>query len=247
MVAVTPLPPSASAGESSAWFPRRKETLERLRGARSHPDLQEISDELGLEALRVFQERPDAITEVRRALLDVGGHLCPERTRPILVELITTFGEDPGLRVEACRVLADTSPQTACDVLGDILREERPRTTYPPTERMLDAWIRAARTLEIDQADFLSTIAVDLQKDNSTRTLAVKTLGTIKSPIGRQALESVLVESTGNHYLRRKAAQSLLVTIPRDEFCALIRQVFSRESDQHFQQFLADVLEDNCQ
>jgi len=180
ITAVTPLPAAATITEKSAYFPRRKETLERLR---------EGDEAIGWEALRMYDLRRDAPVDIRKGLLDVAAHVLPEETSPILVELITTFGDELGLRAEACQLLAGTSPEIACEVLEGILSESRPRTTYPPQDQMLKAWIRAAKTVGLDRAELLSTIAVDLRKESITRTLALRELGEFDSNVGRQALE----------------------------------------------------------
>ena len=237
VTASSPASPSASAAEKNDWFGRRKTILERL--CRAGP-------EIGLEALRVYFARPDAPDQVREDLLDVAAHTVPERTQPLLVDLVTTFGEADGLRAAACKLLAQTSPQIAADVLGTILREERPRTTYPPQEKVLAAWLIAIDAVGSDPVELLSAIAVDLHKDGITRTIAIRALGDHPSDLGRQALETVLVESSGNHNLRRVAVQSLLTTIPVEEFCPLMRGVFDMEVDTYFQSFLADVLEKHC-
>lgn len=236
ITALTPLPATTSAGEQNAWFPRRKETLEQLRAA---------GPEVGREALRVYLESDQRIEEVRGGLLDVAAHGVPEETRKILVDLIEQFGPPLGLRTEACMILARTSPETACSVLAAILREERPRVTYPPQERMLNAWDHAARSLGIDRAELLCDLATDLRKDPDARTKAAKFLGEFESPVGRQALEVLLVESTGNHYLRRIAAQSLQKTIPAPELVAMLQEVLAKESDPNFAQFLASMIERN--
>ena len=57
------------------------------------------------------------------------------------------------------------------------------------------------------------------------RHLATKLLGKTASTQGRQALEQLIVESSGNHMLRRFAAQSLRTSIPTDELCTLVNRL----------------------
>jgi hypothetical protein len=45
---------------------------------------------------------------------------------------------------------------------------------------------------------------------------------------------------------RRYAAQSLAVTVAKDELCPLLERVFGKEADVGFQQFLAALLEEHC-
>ena len=54
---------------------------------------------------------------------------------------------------------------------------------------------------------------------------AAKALGDHPSPRGVAALETAIVESTGNNYLRRMAAQSLVKCLEREELCAHVRDI----------------------
>ena len=78
------------------------------------------------------------------------------------------------------------------------------------------------------------------------RHYAIKLLGTIPSSQGRQALEQLLVESSGNHMLRRFAAQSLRDTLTKDELCPLLQRVLEREADPNFQIFIDNMILDSC-
>ena len=62
----------------------------------------------------------------------------------------------------------------------------------------------------------------------------------------RRALETVLIESSGNGYLRRKAAQSLRLSLPAETACTLFRTVFEREADINFAKFLGDMIAQLC-
>jgi hypothetical protein len=234
--ALTPLPATAPSGEGHAWFARRKQTLERLRAA---------GPEVGRAALQAFadEERPPA---VRGGLLDVAAHAAPEETRTLLVELVTHYGADLGLRKEACLLLGETAPETALAVLEPILLEVPRSATYPPDDALLDAWIRAAQALGRDQGSVLAAIATDTLQSQEARHRAAKGLGEFESVIGRSALEHVLVESGGNNYLRRVAAQSLRATVPPAELCPRLEDVLAHEADQNFAQFLDDLVRKTC-
>ena len=65
-------------------------------------------------------------------------------------------------------------------------------------------------------------------------------------PIGQRALESCLVESSGDGYLRRMSAQSLRDLLPSESACALFAEVARRESDINFRAFLLDMMQRNC-
>lgn len=235
--AVSPMRPDATAMQQSDWFSRRKETLERLRRG---------SPELGKAALAGYQDRPDSLRDVRAALLDVAAHCAPDETRPVLIELVSTYGDDLGLRKKAARYLAQTSPEQAIDLLQPIVSSTEQRSTYPPIEELLESWTIAMDLIERDPAPVLASIATDIRQDQATRHFAIRQLGRHKSDVGRQALELLLVESLGNNMMRRFAAQSLRSTVDKQQLCELISRVFDNESDINMQKFLASMLEENC-
>ncbi len=237
VAAVTPLPASAPAVDQSDWHIRRQETLERLRAA-SHAH--------GLAALALLEEKQGSEPEVRADILDVAAHAAPEETRDLLVKLVGEYGPAPLLRRRAAELLGDTLPETALEVLGPILRGEVHGRTLPPEETLLEAWNRAATQLGHDRIPLLCAIATDLHREQAVRYLATRLLGEFPSPQGSAALEQLIVESNGDHLIRRYAAQSLQKTLAKDEFCARIRAVLEKETDINFQIFLRDVLDRNC-
>lgn len=235
--AVAPLSPTATAMQETDWYARRKETLERLRlGPR----------ELGLAALEAYAEKPDASRDVRAGLLDVASHCAPPETRPILIELVTQYGEDLGLRKSAVRFLGETSPAEATLVLEPLLETTQHAATYPPADALLEAYTGAMDALKRDPTRILATVATDLRQNDAARSFALKELGKRPSPAGRQALEAVLVESLGNNLTRRYAAQALQASLANEELCPVLTRVFDNEADLGFQQFLASMLEEEC-
>ncbi len=237
ITAVTPAEASATAGFRNDWFGRRRAIMERLRLA---------GPEFGAAALAEFHERRDGIEEIRIGLLDVAAHCTPTETEPVLLELISNFGDNMSLRTVACDLLARTAPATALETFTPILQASKDRITYPPEERILKAWILAANHEGIPKGEFLGDLAVQMSREHSTRQAAVRELAKCEEPAAVEALKSIMVESSGNHLLRRTATQSLLAMLPREDFCAHARQVFELESDQGFQVFLSDVINDNC-
>ena len=235
--AVTPPPATAGPGQKRAWFARRRDTLERLR----------LSDHAhGLAALARYRESPDAIHEVRSGLLDIAAHQAPEETLPVLEDLVNTFGDDMAVRTRAAELLPVASPTRALEILEPILRGERSGVSHPADEILLRAWNDAAKRLELDRSELLCLVATDLVREMAVRHLAIKLLGEVPGPRGRQALEELLVESSGNHLLRRFAAQSLRSTLPPDELCPLLRRVRDNEADPAFQIFLDDMVQKTC-
>jgi HEAT repeat protein len=237
ITAVTPPPSSASVPARNDWFGQRQALLERLRQG---------GPELGRAALERFHEEEDAILEVRSGLLDIAAHAAPEDTRQLLVELIDTYGPELGLRTRACGLLARTSPETAVELLGGIIADTQRDRTYPPDDQMIEAWVLACDATGHDPVEGLAAVVTDPRRTADGRHRAARALGEYPSNRGRQALESVLTESSGNNYLRRLAAQSLQKTLPTEELCATLRRIVEREIDTNFIVFLADMLEASC-
>ena len=237
LTALKPVDPAAVPVVKSEWHLTRKRTLERL---------QKGSPELGHEALRVLNEERPELPELRAGLLEVAAHTAPVETEPLLVELVLQFGEDMLVRREATELLGLTAPRRALEVLEPVLRERYDGRTYPPEEQMLSAWLDAARQLEHDPVPLLALIVTDIGRQQDIRHLAARTLGSYPSPLGRQALETVLVESSGNGYIRRLALQSLQESVPKEEFCAEAKRVQENESDPAFIDFIESMLVNHC-
>lgn len=237
ITALTPPSPTSVPVEKSEHFAIRKRTLEHLRAA---------SQAHGIEALRVYREEAPALPEVRAGLLDIAAHTAPAASEALLVDLVTTFGEDMLVRREATELLGECLPERANQVLEPILRERYDGRTYPPEDRMLDAWIRAKEKLGEDPVPVVALVATDLQRAQDVRHLATRALGRHDSPLSRQALETLLVESSGNGYIRRLALQSLLAILPREKFCELARRVQSLEADTEFIVVIQSSLDANC-
>ena len=219
------------------WHRTRKSTLQRMR---------EADEAHGLEALRILEHKRPRLPEVRAGLLDVAAHCAGEATEPLLVELVTTFGEDAHVRNQAAELLGTCRPVRAVEVIEPILTERFDGRTYPPEERLLEAWLAAYEGLDLDPVPLLSLVATDMKRDQDVRHRATKALGQHDSPQSRQALQNLLVESSGNGYIRRLALQSLLSLLPRQEFCDLAKSVQSREADTEFVVFLESALVANC-
>ncbi len=236
VTALTPMTATALPVEKSSWFMQRKKTLERMKSAgRDH----------GLEALRVFQSE-GGLPEVRAGLLEVAAFNAPRETEPLLVELVTKFGPDLYLRTKAAEFLGETAPEKAIEVLHPILQGRYDDRTFPPEERLLDAWLTASGKLGIDPVPLVAEIAVDLDRTQDVRHLATRALGQHDSPQSRQALQTLAVESSGNSYIRRLSIQSLKQILTKDEFCGTVNMIRSREVDQHFQVFLDNVVQEAC-
>jgi hypothetical protein len=236
--ALTPLPPSAAAGSQNDWYAQRRAILERMRVGGA---------DVGRAALCEYTARSkSAAAATLVGLLDVAAHNVPEEVAPELERLVKTYGPDLLLRGEAAAILAQTSPDRALSLLEPFLRAPRVALTLPPSERLLAAWICAADARGVDKADLLCALATDLGQAGDARTLATKALATCPAERVRPALESLLVESSGNNYVRRIAAQSLCELLPAEDLCATLREVASREADPVFAAFLGSMMDANC-
>jgi hypothetical protein len=116
----------------------------------------------------------------------------------------------------------------------------------PDDEFLVRGWVVACELLGRSPVDELADVATNLMMQDAARHYATQELGRFHEPKGRKALETVLIESTGNGYIRRKAAQSLQASLPAETACALFRHVLEREADINFQAFLQDVIARNC-
>ncbi len=235
--AVTPLPATAPQPEKNAWYGRRKDTLDRLRTA-THAH--------GLEALRVYHERKRSLPEIRKGLLDIAAHNAPEECAELLESLVTTYGEDLGLRSYAAEVMGSSNPELALRVIEPILRGQRQGVTYPQFDILLGSWSQAAETLGVDRTPVVCEVAIDPGQTSVVRHAATKMLGTMPSEQGRQALERILIETGHDGMIRRFAAQSLAKTVPDAELCEIIQRTLEREQDTSFQQFLFNLSQERC-
>ena len=237
VTALTPPAQDAVPVVKSEWHLTRKRTLERMRKG---------DPELGAEALRVYREEKPPMPEVRAGLLDIAAHTAPELTSALLEELVTTFGEDMHVRRAATELFGRSAPARAREVLEPILRERYDGRTYPPEEQLLAAWLEAEESLGLDPVPLLSLITTDLQRPQDVRHLATRSLGRFPSGQGRQALEAVLVESSGNGYIRRLAVQALEESLPKEELCPLVKRIQDNESDPAMIDFLESMLVTHC-
>jgi hypothetical protein len=231
-------PPEATAVSSARdeWLDRRRARLFELE--RGDPPL-------GSALVRTLRERQTLDQAVRRALAEAAATCAPQVAAPYFAELVQNYGEDLGLRETAATWIGRADPELARQVLEPVLRVP-PRATYPPAESMLAGWLVACRSLEVDPTEVLALVATDLYREDSVRHLAVRELGSLSTPLAHRTLEAVLVESTGNAYLRRLAAQSAAKSMPQGEACALFERVLNLEADPNMLVFLANLVAQHC-
>jgi hypothetical protein len=242
--ALTPASPTANSAVQSDWIDRYREVMDRLS---------EAGPEVGQAALDKFHESDDAILDVRRGLLRVAAHNLPAETVGLLETLFEEFGEHLGIRMAALELLVQTSPTDAIRLLEPILAARRPGKTYPDPERLVTCYAEAALASELGEqaALTLAGYASNLFFDQTGRKVAVQKLVDYPSPHSRETLRIVLVESTGNAYLRRIAANTLVKmaktdAATKDALCGILNDVMNKEADVNFQLYLVNMITEHC-
>lgn len=234
----TPLQKTVTSDVTDKRFVRRLELLAELS---SRPPA------VGQAALVELQRRTEPVQDVEQALLRVAAKCDPDGTADLLANLATEYGPSLFLRTEALLLLGETSPKRALEVLQPWIGNARPGRTLPPQEFIVKAWIDACDGVGRSPVPQLCDVATNLLLDGASRVRAVKELGRRPDPAGEKALRSILVESTGDGYLRRKAAQALRDSLPEEAACEVFRQVADREADPNMLRFLVDMLEEHCE
>jgi hypothetical protein len=238
---MTPLDKAVTSDISDQRLLRGRELLGKLRAG---------PREVGLEALALMRDVPvsgsSRLVDVDRALLDVAAHAAPADARPLLEALLTQYGAALELRTEACLLLAETSPERAIELLEPMVAKAHPNRTQPPAEFIVRSWVTACDHTGRSPVPELADVATNLFADETARILAVKELGHRPEPLALQSLQAILIESTGDGYLRRMAAQGLRDSLPKESGCEIFERVASREADLNFAQFLADLLQKHC-
>ena len=237
----TPLDPTLTSDHHDRQLHARRALLDELRAS---------SPAVGREALARFREveasPEEAPVLVRVYLLDIAAHAATEETEPLLEQLTLEYGHKMDIRTEAMLLLGQVAPQRAVTLIEPLLVEKR-TSTMPADEFMLRAYVNGCAGSGHDPVPTLVDVATNIFKEDAARHQAVQELGKHKALLAQQALRAILVESTGNAYLRRKAAQSMRATFPREQACAIFREVASKEADMHFQRFIEDMIRDNCE
>ncbi len=234
---LTPLDATVTSDVLDQKFLRGQELLAELRAA--GPDV-------GRAALRALGSGDHQPIDIERGLLDIASHAAPQETRPLLESLVTEYGPSLALRTEAVMLLAETSPQRAIEILEPIVARSRSSQTLPAGEFLVKSWVIACEKTGRSPVKELARVATDLFQEQAARIRATKELGRHDDPLATKALQAILIESTGDGYIRRMAVQGLRNTLPRESACAVFQRVAEREADMNFAKFLADTLEKHC-
>jgi hypothetical protein len=190
-----------------------------------------------------LEEKP---VDVERALLTVAAFAAPKETQVLLENLLTQYGASLQLRTEATLLLAQIAPERAIELLEPLVTKQKQNSTMPDEEFLLKAWIIACDKTKRSPVPELCDVATNLFQPGYPRVIAVRELGKRPDPRGEAALRTILVESTGDGYLRRITVQSIHALLPRETACELFHQVAAKEADMNFLRFLADAIEKWC-
>jgi len=238
----TDLDPNLTSDHHDRHLHARRAYVEELRRA---------PKAIGLAALETFkdveEQSESAPILVRVNLLDIAAHCATEETVPLLEALVVEYGHRIDIRTEATLLLGTVAPERAVAILTPLLERTKSTSTLPADEFLLQAYVRGCEGSGTDPVPILADVATNIFKQDAARHLAVRELGKHKTLYSQQALRSILVESTGNAYLRRKAAQSIREVYSREEACEIFELVATMEADNNFLAFLADIIQDNCE
>lgn len=207
--------------------------------------------EVGRAVYDEYQGNPDATLDVRRGLLEVAAFAAPDMMESELVQLVENYGEHLGLRTKACELLAETHPATAVAVLEPFILEPRPGVTLPPADIMVMSYAKAARAINYDAIDTLTSIATNLFVDETARQFAIREVAKYPGARAREAIRILMIESTGNAYLRRDAVKAFVEQAEIDPetkaiLCDTLIEVTNKETDVNFQVFMINVVEKYC-
>jgi hypothetical protein len=202
--------------------------------------------EVGRAALEVLREQSERNVPIERALLTVAARAATADTLPLLEKLVTEYGAHMELRVEAVLLIAEVAPERALAVLEPLIKRQRQLSTMPDEEFIVRGWITACHKTGRSPVPELCDVATNIFQQGYARVEAVRELANYKDPRAEAALRTILVESTGDGYLRRITVQSLHTLLPAETACTLFREVASKEADLNMLKFLADVLDKWC-
>lgn len=243
--ALTPIDETVTSDIEDAHFVEGQALLAALRTEGREVGLAALAR---LRDVREGQEdvSRERILAIERGLLDVAAHAAPDDTRELLRNLVTTYGPALDLRTDALGFYAEVHPEEALTVIEPVLARTRSEQTGPPAEFYVRAYIGACAKTSRSPVEILSRVATNLFMEEAARVAAVKELRHHPDLLASQTLQQILVESTGDGYLRRMAAQGLRESLPRETACEIFLRVGDKEADLNFLAFLRDMIEKNC-
>ncbi|MEM1452454.1 MAG: hypothetical protein AAF957_11600 [Planctomycetota bacterium] len=238
--ALQPLDPTLTSDHHDRWFIENTRRIAALE--------METREDVGWAALHAFTNYPLRHFPIRRVLLGIGARVSPKQAESLLVELSFNYGYNLEDRAEAVLLLGEIAPDALFAGARPYLeRQGKPFQTAPNDEFFARAWVKACEVSGESPVEMMSQVATNLALEDYARVVAIRTLGEHgDDPRARGALRTTLVESTGNGYIRRVSAQSVLAGFSREGACELLQEVLEREADVGFAHFLDDMVQLNC-
>lgn len=204
--------------------------------------------EVGWAALHAFTHYKGEDFQSRRTLLRVGARISPDAATPILKTLSFEYGHRMGDRAESLLLLAETDPDALLEGARPYLeRKGRRFQTAPSDEFFARAWVKACDQADKSPVPMMADVAMNVALEPIARYVAIEALAQHGGdPLAQATLQEAIVESTGDGYFRRKAAQGIIASFPGERACALLAEVLRNESDVNMARFLDDMIQTNC-
>ena len=204
--------------------------------------------EVGWAALHAFTNYKGEDFQSRRTLLRIGARVSPDAATPILKELSFTYGHRMGDRAESLLLLAETDPEALMEGARAYLeRKGRRFQTAPSDEFFARAWVTACEKSGKSPVPMMADVAMNIALEPIARYVALDALAEQRGdPLAQATLQEAIVESTGDGYFRRKAAQGIMASFPGERACVLLAEVLRNESDVNMARFLDDMIQTNC-
>lgn len=211
-------------------------------------DLKAGSEDVGNAALHAFVGDASEDYHTRRSLLIIGAHAAPRSAAGLFHELTFTYGYRIEDRSEACALLGRVDPEGFLEKAEPYLKRRGRKTqTMPEDEFLLASWLEACARTNTSPVEMCADVATNMWMQPYARYVALTELGRHAShPLARHALETCLIESSGDGMLRQKAAQAIRDGYPRERGCALFEDVLAKEVSAMMRQFLTDMIAANC-
>lgn len=211
---------------------------------RMQAELEVAGVDIGNAALHAFSGEATQDYRTRRGLLMIGARAAPDSAKDLLYELTTTYGYKRDDRAEACMLLAEVDPRRFQEWARERLTErDRKTETRPDDEFLIRGWLTSCTVLDESPVDICVDVATNMWREQYSRYIAVEALAEYTDdPVVRQALETCLIESSGDGMLRIKAAQSIKSGYPRETSREIFEEVIRREQSINFRKFLVDLL-----
>lgn len=234
-----PLDPTVTSDQHDLQYHRERAMVQRL---------EQGAPEVGWAALHAFTNFKERDFKIRRNLLRVGARAAPKEAETLLEFLAFTYGPYIEDRTEACLLFAEIAPERYMQLARPfVVRRGVLHETLPNDEFLVKGWVKACEVSGTSPVAVMSDVATNLMLEPYGRVIALRVLGQNDlTPESRGALQTCLIESLGDGFVRRVAAQSILKKFPREDACTLMRAVLAREADPNMALFLDELIQENC-